>query len=252
MGIYGWRGPPAGAGSNPYNPAIRPRLLRGAALRGSPAMRAAAVLVAGCLVAALCPANASAASADLSLAQNDGAPLGGAVLAAIPVDGRALPPAATAVMDQRERKFVPQILPVQTGSTVRFPNSDSVSHHVYSFSAAKRFALYLTKGKPGKDVVFEQPGVVILGCNLHDWMLGYILVLDTPYFAQTDSAGRATLANLPPGRYRLRVWHPRIADPSPSLEREVTVTGAAGESWTVRLAKPLLPARDQKPGLSAY
>jgi len=215
-------------------------------------MRGAAVLVAGFLVSSLCPTSSAAATAELQLAQNNGEPLGEAVLAAIPVDGRSLPPPATAVMDQRERKFVPQILPVQTGATVRFPNSDSVSHHVYSFSAAKRFALYLTKGKPGKDVLFDQPGVAILGCNLHDWMLGYILVLDTPYFTQTDAAGRATLANLPPGRYRLRVWHPRIADAASSLEREVTLAGAARESWSLRLAKPVLPARDQKPGLSGY
>jgi hypothetical protein len=147
---------------------------------------------------------------------------------------------------------VPQILPVQTHAVVRFPNSDSVSHHVYSFSAAKRFALYLNKGKPGKDVAFDAPGVVTLGCNLHDWMLGYIVVLDTPYFTQTDAAGQATLASLPPGRYRLAVWHPRIADPAAALEREVSLEASARERWSLRLVKPVLPARDQKPGLGGY
>src|SRR5689334_13826262 len=107
---------------------IRPRLPRGAAARGHRAMRRAAVLAAGILAVGLSRAGAAgAATAELLLTQSDGAPLGEAVLAAIPLDGRGLPPPAPAVMDQRERKFVPQILPVQTGATVRFPNSDSVS-----------------------------------------------------------------------------------------------------------------------------
>jgi plastocyanin len=210
------------------------------------------IVIAALLLAATEAAAVQAASVDLVLTQRDGAPLADAVVSAIPLDGRALPTPARAVMDQRQRKFVPQILPVQTHATVHFPNSDSVTHHVYSFSAAKRFALYLSKGQPGKDVVFDAPGVVTLGCNLHDWMLGYIVVLDTPYFAQTAADGRATLANLPAGRYRLQVWHPRITDPAASLAHEQELAITDRSEWTLRLAQAVLPARDQKPGVGVY
>ena len=63
-------------------------------------------------------------------------------------------------------------------------------------------------------------GAAVLGCNIHDWMLGYILVVDTPWFTKTDDEGRAVLDDLPAGRYRLVAWHPRVTDPDPSLQRE--------------------------------
>ena len=122
-----------------------------------------------------------AARVELTLQQPNGRPLAGAVLYALPLDGRRLPPPAAAVMDQRDRRFVPQILPVQTGAAVSFPNTDSISHHVYSFSPAKRFELYLPKneGRAGRgqtqrgssQVIFDRAGVAALGCNIHDWML---------------------------------------------------------------------------------
>lgn len=213
------------------------------------------VLAFGILASGLgasCDRAAGAATVELALQQQDGKPLAEAVLIAYALDGRPLPQPVPAVMDQQGRKFTPHILPVQTRARVRFPNSDNVSHHVYSFSAAQRFQLYLTKGGPAKDVTFDHPGVVTLGCNLHDWMLGYILVLDTPYFAQTDAAGLASLTGLPTGKYRLEVWHPRITDGAPQLRREVELLAAGKESWSLRLARALLPARDQRPGFAEY
>src|SRR5581483_347477 len=123
----------------------------------------------------------------------------------VPTETRRLPAPQPAVMDQQNRRFVPAILPVQTGAQVSFPNTDSISHHVYSFSPAKRFELYLPKGEHGSQVTFDRPGVVALGCNIHDWMLAYILVVDTPWFTQTDRNGRAELGELPAGGYRLVV-----------------------------------------------
>jgi plastocyanin len=173
-------------------------------------------------------------------------------------------------MDQRDRRFVPQVLPVQTGAAVSFPNTDSISHHVYSFSAAKRFELYLPKeeqrpaarGRNGHSaapsrepisrITFDRPGVAALGCNIHDWMLAYILVVDTPWFTQTDRQGRAELAHLPAGHYRLVVWHPRITDGSTALQREARIGEDDAVSWEVRLRAPLLPARDQEPGFKDY
>ena len=198
------------------------------------------------------PSALRAAGTELHLLQPDGKPVAEAVLMAYPLDGRPLPPPAPAIMDQRQRRFVPRVLPVQTGAKVTFPNSDDVSHHVYSFSLPRRFQLYLAKGGPPQTVVFDRAGVETLGCNLHDWMLGYILVVDTPYFAVTDENGRARLAGLATATYRLEVWHPRIADPKVRFSREVRLEEGKVEAWELRLEQPLVPARDQKPGFVEY
>ena len=134
-----------------------------------------------------------------------------AVLSLSPISGK--PPAGVksqAVMDQRDLRFVPFVLPVQTGTTVTFPNSDNVRHQVYSFSPAKHFELSLYAGNHVSSVRFDQPGIVTLGCNIHDWMVGYVVVLDTPYFVRTDNDGMARLNGVPGGTYVVRLWHPRI------------------------------------------
>lgn len=130
------------------------------------------------------------------------------------------------VMDQRGLRFVPFVLPVQTGTVVSFPNSDNVRHHVYSFSPAKHFELRLYAGNHASTVTFDKPGIVTLGCNIHDWMLGYIYVLDTPYFAGTDATGMARVADVRPGAYEVRLWHPRIDGAMPVIvEQELKVAG---------------------------
>jgi len=122
----------------------------------------------------------------------------------------------TAVMDQKNRMFVPHVLAVQTGTAVEFPNSDDIRHQVYSFSAPKKFQLPLYTGTPSNPIVFDKPGVVILGCNIHDRMSAYIVVVDTPHFAKTGREGRVMLPNLTSGRYVVHVWHPDLrADPAP-------------------------------------
>jgi plastocyanin len=116
------------------------------------------------------------------------------------------PTSRRAVLDQKNRMFVPHILPIQTGTAVTFPNSDNVRHQVYSFSPAKKFQLPLYAGTPASPVVFDKPGVVTVGCNIHDQMSAYIVVVDTPYFALTPG-GRAELPGLPEGTYDVRVWY---------------------------------------------
>ena len=115
--------------------------------------------------------------------------------------------------------FTPRVSVVETGTSVGFPNSDDVLHHVYSFSPAKRFELPLYSGRPASTVVFDQPGVVVLGCNIHDWMIGWIVVLDTPHHARSDDEGLVRL-QVPDGDYQLSgipvtrvVEIPQIIDP---------------------------------------
>lgn len=119
-------------------------------------------------------------------------------------------------MAQRDKAFAPTLLVVQTGTPVSFPNFDTVRHHVYSFSPTKPFELKLYAGTPVAPVVFDRAGTATLGCNIHDRMLGYIHVVDTPYFGQTDGQGRVVL-DLPEGHHRLKVWTPTMGEKHPGL-----------------------------------
>jgi plastocyanin len=173
----------------------------------------------------------------------DGHNLTGAVVTARPLDGPARhAPAQHAIMDQVNRAFEPDLLVIPVGSSIEFPNSDSVSHQIYSFSAVKRFQLPLYRGKPYPPVLFEQAGVVTLGCNIHDEMLAYVLVTDAPYFGRTD-AGGVWSAEVARGQYRVVIWHPRLRDEGADLERVLTVNESDRAELTLRLVKQLQPAQ---------
>jgi len=168
---------------------------------------------------------AAAATLAVDVRNARGAAIRDAVVYAVP-EGRELPLARkTAVMDQKNRAFVPHVLPIQTGTSVRFPNSDDIRHQVYSFSPAKTFQLPLYTGTPANPIVFDKPGVATLGCNIHDRMTAYIVVVDTPYFAVTEKGGKATLKDVSGGRYVIHVWHPDLK-PEPET---VPVTLASAE-----------------------
>lgn len=128
-----------------------------------------------------------------------------------------------AEIEQRNKTFLPMVSVIQTGTPVFFPNNDTVRHHAYSFSPAKPFELKLYAGKPEAPVVFDKAGTVVVGCNIHDQMLAYIQVVDTPYFAKTDMYGRAKISGLPPGRYMLKVWHYKQIPGLASYERGLSV-----------------------------
>jgi hypothetical protein len=150
-------------------------------------------------------------------------------------------------MDQRNLAFVPRVLVVGVGTSVEFPNDDSVSHQVYSFSAAKRFQLPLYKGEAHPPITFDRPGLVVLGCNIHDGMVGYIYVTDAPYFGKTEAVGSVQLKALPVGDYRIAVWSPFIADPPASLIRSVHVDGSAPAPIRVELSQALRAQPEPKP-----
>jgi len=109
---------------------------------------------------------------------------------------------------QRDFAFSPALLPVQVGTRVSFPNLDDTYHNIFSYSAAKRFDLgrYRPDERPIPSVVFDTAGFVVLRCDIHEHMRGLILVLDTPYFVLSDTAGHYRLAGLPPGRHTIKVW----------------------------------------------
>jgi plastocyanin len=115
-----------------------------------------------------------------------------------------------AVIEQRDKQFVPYVTAIQVGTSVTFPNEDSVRHDVYSLSPAKEFELPLYAGIPAETVAFDKEGFVTLGCSIHDWMVAYIAVLPTPYFQVTGKDGRTVLDDLPAGQYTVQVWQPLL------------------------------------------
>ena len=143
-------------------------------------------------------------------------------------------PAVGAEIAQTNKQFAPRVLVVPVGTAVTFPNRDTVRHHVYSFSPTKTFELKLYSGTSASPVVFDKPGIAILGCNIHDNMSAWVVVVETPYFAYGDGVGAATLHDVPPGNYRLHIWHPRLAVGAPVAEQALTV-GSADASLSYRL-----------------
>jgi plastocyanin len=170
------------------------------------------------------------------------------------VPQRGVPPTATPaareIVDQIGQEFVPYVKPILVGTSVFFPNKDNIRHQVYSFSPAKQFELPLYAGTPAKPVVFDKPGVVVLGCNIHDWMIGYIYVSESPYFAKTGADGKAGLLDLPALSYRVRVWHPRLQGSEATTQQQADL-GAdprAELSWKLVLKAEMRIRRAPVPG----
>ena len=195
---------------------------------------------------------ASAAELEVDVVDRNDEPISEVAVYLVPLDEQSRQLGAgdpqPAVMEQSDSAFVPHLLVVETGAEVSFPNNDTVSHHVYSFSEAKRFQLDLYRGNTHPPQLFDRPGLVVLGCNIHDSMLGYILVVDTPFSSVTGDGGSARIPDLPEGDYELLVWTPRAnPDDLPAAEI-VTVTDTGQQSVTLRIDGKLRPPHDSSSG----
>jgi plastocyanin len=194
-----------------------------------------AIRLAAILAIAWCT-QASAADLTVRLRNAAGAPLVDAVVFESGANIRH-GAAGRATIVQHNRIFEPFVSVVQTGTAILFPNRDPMMHHVYSFSAAKRFEIKLYRGTPAEPVVFDKAGVVALGCNVHDWMLAYVLVVDTSVFAKTGKDGVAQLRGLGAGDHQWMVWYPGMREPV-ALTR-VTLTADKASTIEHRLDVPL-------------
>lgn len=148
------------------------------------------------------------------------------------------------VMNQINTQFSPHILMAQKGAQISFPNSDSVQHHVYSFSEAKTFELKLYKDQKPEPLKFDSTGDVTLGCNIHDWMLGYIYVVDTPFFGKTNESGLLTV-DLPEGKYEVKVHSPLLQSADINTTQQINVANSEKKSFTISLSQPLLPSLNE-------
>jgi plastocyanin len=192
------------------------------------------------LAMALAQPAAAAGSVSGSVTAPQGAAIAGAVVFVQVPSASTASQHATAVVDQVEKTFVPGILPIMVGTYVRFPNHDQIQHHVYSFSPTKTFELPLYKGEDAPPVLFDKAGVVKIGCNIHDWMSGIILVLPTPHFTVTDVSGKYVLENVPEGNYTLVVWHAQSHVKPEDTARQIQVREDVGN---VNFTLTLSPAR---------
>ena len=180
----------------------------------------------------------SAETLRVTITDASGSPVGNAVISAY-AQGKSdhLPdvPRKTVIIDQIDKKFVNHVTPVQVGTAISFPNLDQIRHHVYSFSPAKTFEIPLYKGIPSKPIVFKQEGIVTLGCNIHDWMSAYIVVIDSPYFATTDEEGHTSLT-LPDGDYELRFWHKDVEGQQANNKQSIKIVAGEVPEISVKLS----------------
>ena len=187
-------------------------------------------------LACAAPAGLQAAALNLSVTDAAGKPLVDAVALLEPSTGKAaVKPMADVEISQSKRQFHPRVTLITTGTRASFPNFDTVRHHVYSFSTIKTFELKLYAGVPSSPIVFDKPGVAVLGCNIHDTMAAWVVVADTPWSARSADNGRARIEAIPPGSYLLRLWHPGLGPNVEPAPIAVTI-GSADVDQAAKLA----------------
>jgi plastocyanin len=181
------------------------------------------------------PAWAAAATVTVQVVNDAGKPLVNAAVFLESKEARAAARGLKGVeVQQVDKRFDPLVTVVSIGTEVLFPNRDKVRHHVYSFSPPKPFELKLYAGTPANPVLFDKPGIVVLGCNIHDKMMAWVVVVETPYLGLTGASGAISLRDVPAGAYRLRVWHPELPPGGAAFDTALSVAGAAA-SANVRL-----------------
>ena len=190
--------------------------------------------VAGCCAV---PLPASATALEVQVLDGGGKPLAGAAVFLESREAKlATRPVNNLEIVQSARQFLQPVTLVPVGSAVNFPNRDTVRHHLYSFSPVKKFEIKLYVGTPAAPVLFDQPGIAALGCNIHDNMAAWVVVVETPYYGLSGADGKLSLARLPPGSYHLRTWHPGLAPGVPALDQAVLITANGSTQAQVKVA----------------
>jgi len=183
-------------------------------------------------------------AADLVVKVNDdrGRPVADAVVTVLPRAGGAIsrPAPTRRIIDQKNLMFMPYIEVFRPGDQVVFRNSDTTRHHVYSFSPVKAFEFVLAPGQSSAPQLLDKPGVVAVGCNIHDGMISYLYVSDAPWIGQSDASGVVTIHALPAGPYDVRVWQPRLRPRRPDLVQSTTIVPGSG-TGSLTFALKLLP-----------
>ncbi|KQP12718.1 methylamine utilization protein [Pseudorhodoferax sp. Leaf267] len=187
------------------------------------------------LMALLGSTAAHAAGLQVQVQDDAGKPLADAIVFLESAQAKAaVKPLHLFEIAQASRQFAPQVNVVPVGTAVTFPNRDTVRHHVYSFAPVK-FELKLYIGTPASPVVFDKPGIAVLGCNIHDTMAAWVVIVETPHYGRASADGKLALNDVPPGNYRLRVWHQNLPVGAPPTDQPLALA-AAGGAVTVKVA----------------
>jgi len=187
---------------------------------------------------------ASAANFTAEITDQDGHPVANAVISLIPDAKASMAAASTRLpgektIDQRNETFIPLVTIIPKGGRIVFANNDQTTHQVYSFSPIKQFEITLARGEKSPPFAFENAGVAALGCNIHDHMIAYAFVAESPWTALTGADGRAVIAEAPPGNYQAQIWHPRFA---PGREMPSLRVAVSGENTVLSVNVKLMPA----------
>ena len=176
------------------------------------------------IISLLIPYSVYSASISITIKSESGSFVKDAVATLTPNKKQKIKSNKTYIIDQINKTYVPHVKIIPVGSKISFPNKDNIRHHVYSFSDAHKFELPLYEGTPTNPITFNKQGVVALGCNIHDWMRGYIFVSSTPYYGLSDSTGEISISKIPKGKYTLDIWHPRIKNKKKSKPIKINIT----------------------------
>lgn len=176
---------------------------------------------------------AQALDLTIHLQDEQGAAVAGAVVE-VRSSRVSAPSADIAIIDQIERRFVPMVQLVQTGQRMNFPNSDNVRHHVYSFSDIKQFSTPLYANEDIEPVLFDQPGIAVLGCNIHDSMIAYVYVTEWQHTAISNDTGIAELTGLEQSPQVLHIWHPWLQTPDNTVTMELDSTSTVTVELAIR------------------
>ncbi|NRF61384.1 hypothetical protein [Vibrio coralliilyticus] len=196
------------------------------------------------LILFLFPAISSAAPIEVRVVQSNGKPVKDAVVyvtaSNLPVEETTTNETLVTEVSQNGRAFKPYISVVRVNKPVLFTNKDDISHHIYSITGPLDFSFVIRASEQGVEKSFPSEGVVAMGCNIHDWMSGYIKVVDTPYYTITGKSGVARIT-LPDGleNVTLTAWHPQMNE---TLQTEV----AGGQEFKLALTKKMSPIPKQK------
>jgi plastocyanin len=180
----------------------------------------AAIVFASC-------ARVQAATLSAEITDEDGHTVANAVVMLVP-DGREVSAASRLgsdkVIDQRDETFLPLVTIIPRGGRVSFSNNDPTMHQVYSFSPIRQFEFTLAQKQKSPPVTFDKAGVAAIGCNIHDEMIAYVFVSDSPWSALTGPDGKVAFNDLPEGNYRAQIWHPRLVPGTPPPAARIAVS----------------------------
>ena len=186
------------------------------------------------------PSTARAGTLEVQVSDSAGRALAGAAVFLESREAKAAAkPAQNVEIAQLNRQFAQAVTVVPVGTSVLFPNRDTVRHHLYSFSPVKKFEIKLYVGTPAAPVVFDAPGIAVLGCNIHDNMAAWVVVVETPHYGVTAADGKLKLAQVPAGSYHLRTWHPGMAPGAAAQDQSLVVPASGVAHAAVKMGAPL-------------